>query len=101
MAEIRETVFECCSADNMATFFSSERTWEGRILKLCEKYPDDVKLVAHNQDGSVVVHLPKNWLKVSPPKKVPKRELTEEQREKLRERFQKVRKAKRDSTRTV
>ena len=77
MADIHETVFESVSTDNMATFFSSEYVWEQRALKLAEQYPDDVKLVAHNVDGSVTIHLPKKWFKISPPRKI---NLTDEQK---------------------
>lgn len=54
---------------------------KGRILKLSEHFPDDVKILATNKDGSIFAHIPSKYVKLRAPKV-----LTEEQREKLIER---------------
>ena len=35
-----------------------------------EEYPNDIELIAENQDGSILVHLPAAWLKIRPKKKI-------------------------------
>lgn len=47
--------------------------------------PDEVKLMADNADGFAFFHIPINYIKVSPPRRV-----SEEQREAAKERFQKM-----------
>lgn len=88
MREIRETAFNCVDEDNVASFSTQEKKWVNRALKLAEKYPDEVRIVAQNPDGSVCIHLPKSWFRLAPPVK---RNLTEEQRQALAERMKKAR----------
>jgi predicted N-acetyltransferase YhbS len=52
------------------------------VRKLAEKYPDEVQIVAENEDGSIVAHIPVSYLKISRGKQ----DLTEEQREDKRNR---------------
>lgn len=54
---------------------------KGRVLKLSEQFPDDVKILAINKDGSIFAHVPVKYVKLRAPKI-----LTEEQRAKLIER---------------
>ena len=75
--EIRETCFEFVDVDDVACFSSSDFRWIKKIQKLLEEYPDEVKLIANNEDGSLTVHCPKSWFRVRPPVK---RNYTEEQR---------------------
>lgn len=70
---------------------TGEQKWRNRLAKLHEQYPDEVKLMAANKDGSVFYHIPKDWVKISPPIK---RNLTEEQKAELRDRMMNARKAK-------
>lgn len=86
MADFKETVIGYLNVDDFATFSSGERKWVSKMLKLYETHKDEMKLIAHpdNNDGIIVVHVPKKWLKVSPPRKV---EYTEEQRAALAERL--------------
>lgn len=78
--EIKETSFNYVDVDNIASFTTYERRWINKIKKWEQDYPDKVKVVAENEDGTVCVHLPKQWFKVSPPKKV-----SDEHRERMRE----------------
>lgn len=93
MAELKETVFECVDVDNQATFCSGERKWINKILRLKEKFPDEVEIVCgpDDNDGIILAHVPKSWLKVSPPKKV---DYSEEQRAAAAERLAEARKKK-------
>lgn len=82
-----ETCFNCC--DPKRAFFSSdERKWINRIQRLLEEHPDEMRLIAspEKNDGCIYVELPASWLKVQPPRRI---EMTEEQKEELRERFRK------------
>lgn len=54
---------------------------KGRVLKLTEQHPEDVKILATNKDGSIFAHVPVKYVKLRAP-----RELTEEQRAELIER---------------
>ena len=90
MADFKETAFDYVDVDVTATFCSSERRWINKMIKLSESFPDEVqiKYMPEDNDGVILVHLPKNWLKISPPKKV---NLSEEEREKRAERFREIR----------
>ena len=41
-----------------------------KIKALAEMYPDECEIVAENEDGSILAHVPLGWVKISPPKKV-------------------------------
>lgn len=58
---------------------------KNKILKLAEKRPNEVKIIAKNEDGSIFAHIPINYIKISPP-----REVSDEQREKARQRFKEM-----------
>ena len=96
MSDIKETSIDILGTDNHATFCSSETKWINKILKLKEANPDkvDIRYMPEDNDGMIVTHIPKNWIKVSPPRK---REWTDEQREAAAERLASAR-AKRFET---
>lgn len=80
MADIRETTIEHVSGTDTFTVYSSEQKWINRINKLKSEKPDDVEIL-NRDDGSILVHVPASWVKISP--KV-QRNLTDEQREALK-----------------
>lgn len=82
-----ETCFNYCG--DKGFFSSDERKWIGRVRKLKEKYPDEVRIIAEpeNNDGCIYCELPKEWLKVQPPVK---RNLTDEQRQELSDRMKRT-----------
>ena len=53
-----------------------------KVKKLAAEYPEEVKIRYNNPDGSIVATLPTKYIKISAPKKV-----SEEQREKMRQRI--------------
>lgn len=55
------------------------------LIRLKEQYPDDIKIIAENKDGSICAKLPAKYLKISAPRKV-----SEEQRQAASERFKKM-----------
>ena len=89
MADFKETCVEYIDVDKHATFCSSERKWINKIIKLHQQYPDAVEIlcVPEDNDGVILAHIPKNWMKISPPKKI---NLTEEQRAERAERMRKA-----------
>lgn len=86
-----ETCFNYCS--DQAFFSSDERKWIVRIRKLKEKFPDDITIIAEpeNNDGCIYCKLPPSWLKIGP-KNAPN--LSEEQRQALRDRMLQLNAAK-------
>lgn len=89
--DIKETAFNILSCDDFISFYSSDRYWCARIMKLKEKYPDAITITHMNKDGTFTARLPLGWLKVTPPIK---RNLSDEQRKVLRERCLKMTEAK-------
>jgi hypothetical protein len=91
MAEIKETVFECSGDFKHATITSNEQKWINKIKKLKEQRPEEVDIICLPEDnqGCILVHVPKSWMKLSPPRTV---NYTEEQKEALRERMANARK---------
>ena len=74
-----ETCFNYC--DKGKGYFSSdERRFITKIHKLKQKFPDLVRIIAEpeDNDGCIYCELPTGWLKI-----VPKRELSEEHKQKL------------------
>ena len=89
MADFIETCVEYINVDSYATFCSGERKWANKILKLKAQYPEEVDIITPpEQNGGVVLaHIPKSWLKISPPRKV---NYTDEQKAEIAKRLQKA-----------
>ena len=64
---------------------------KSKLMRYADERPDEVKLMVENNDGSAFFHIPINYIKVSPPRKV-----SEEQREAAGERFRKMWEEKRE-----
>lgn len=63
----------------------SGTAWKSKLMRYAESHPEEVKLIAENKDGSALFHVPVNWIKCSPPRK-----LSEEQKEAAAERFRQM-----------
>lgn len=81
-----ENAIEFLKDQKQATGTFSQGRYISRIRKLAEQYPDECQITAENPDGTIVAHFPVRWIKINPPK-----ELTEEQRAEIAERFKKSR----------
>lgn len=88
--DFRETSVEYISCDDHATFYSSEAKWIRKIKTLQSEYPTDITII-NQDDDSIIVHIPKSWLKIKPPRKMT---LTDEQRAAAAERMSNARKKK-------
>ena len=88
---MKETVVGYIDADDYASFTSAEKKWINKILKLKAEHPDKVDIKAYPEDnqGYIYAHLPKKWLKISPP-----RQMSEEQRAVMAERLKTIRENK-------
>lgn len=69
MEEIRETAWDHIAGDKTATFSTSEKKWIKEIRRLKELYPDEVDIRYENADGSILVHIPYEWMRIRPKKK--------------------------------
>ena len=86
--DFKENNIEWITGDNTMSVTLTSQRHITRIRKLAERKPDEVKIVA-NKDGSIYATLPLSYLKFNPPK-----DLTEEQKEKLREKAKAMNKKK-------
>jgi len=85
MGDIGETSYDHVSGEKYCTATAAEYWSKNMFNKLKEQYPDDITIVAKNEDGSMVVQFPYAWLPRVRPKHT--KNLTEEQRTKLSERM--------------
>lgn len=78
-----ETCFNYTTRDK-AFFSSDERKFITKVRKLKEKYPDKVRIIKESDesDGCIYCELPVEWFKL-----YPKREVSDEQKEKARVRM--------------
>ena len=94
MEAYNETVIETKGSRDEWTVCTGQMVWKNRLAKLAKENPDDVKLMITNLDGSVVYHVPRNWVKISPPRKV---NMTDGQKAVAAERLRKYRESKTES----
>lgn len=80
-----ENTIEFTKDSERATVTFSQGRYKTRIKKLAKSHPEECRIVAENQDGSLCAHIPVEWVKISPPKAV-----SELQRETSRRNISKV-----------
>ena len=88
--ENNENMIEFISGTRSATVTFTNRKHISRIKQLYEERGDEFRYYHENKDGSVCAKIPLKWIKVnagSKPGTRTKREMTEEQKEALRERL--------------
>lgn len=78
----QENVVEFLRDAKTATVSFSQGRYIGKIKKLAEQYPEDVQII-HENRGSIVAHIPVSYVRIGKPKQM---NLTDEQKEILRER---------------
>lgn len=72
-------------SDTASITVPSGTALKSKLQRLAKENPDEVKIIKENFDGSLFTHIPVNYIKISPPKKV-----SDEQREAAGERFRKM-----------
>ena len=81
-----ENAIEWLDSRDKATVTLHGGRLKNRVLRLAEEYPDEVE-IRREPDGNggfLVAKIPVKWVKITPPRKI---ELTDEQKEELRERI--------------
>lgn len=78
MAELKENAIEWLNGQDTITLTLNQGKYINKVKRLASKFPDRVKIVAENSDGSLCAKLPLSALKLN---MTEPRELTEEQRE--------------------
>ena len=83
---VTDNVIEFRLNEDTATVTFCQQRFITKIRKLAEKFPDECKIIAENKDGSIMAHIPVKWIRISNLSK----NLTEEQREEIAERFKSI-----------
>ena len=83
MEASNENCIEWISNQHSITCTFSQLKWVNKVKQLQNKHPDKVKIVAENEDGSIVAKMPIKALKLS----IIERDLSEEKREELSKSF--------------
>lgn len=85
--DFHENVIEWYNGQDVICVTLSQKRLINKVMKLANSYPNEVRIDKINDDGTVLCHLPLSYLKFQRP-----RELSEEEKQKARERFEKYRK---------
>ena len=65
----RETIINFNNAESTATYYTLNYHKRRELLKLAEKFPDDVRIT--KDDGNVLEAVfPKKWIKIRPPAQI-------------------------------
>ena len=88
MSRNMENCVEFISGDLTCTASFTNQKHINRMKKLYEKNKEEFSYLVENADGSICAKFPLSWLKITPPTK---REMTEEEKELLRQRLAEVR----------
>lgn len=81
-----ENVIEFEKNAKVATVTFCQGRFVSKVAKLAKEYPNEVEIKSVKK-GSIVAHLPADWVKISPPKKVKPKDYTEEERKAIGERL--------------
>ena len=87
-----EVTVEFVKGEKYLTWYSDDFATIRHMKKLCDEYPDEVYIVAE-EDDYMTMRVPINWFREPKPKA--KREMTEEQRIAAKERLANARSLKR------
>lgn len=87
---MRETDIEYVVGEPTLTVYTAEQKHVRKIKEYISEYPDEVKVLNENADGSMVVKMPASWMRFPKPPKI--MNYTEEQRQEMAERLAAYRK---------
>ena len=82
MSELRENAIEWINGQDKVTVTLSQERYISKVKRLADKFPEEVEIVKENKDGTLLAHIPLNYIKINRAS----RDLTEEEREELAER---------------
>lgn len=83
---MNENVLEFTRNAETATVTFCQGRYITRIRELAKTKPDECRIIAENPDGSIMAHIPTEWIRISP-----KKELSEETKADLAERLKTMR----------
>lgn len=85
---MRENCIEWIEGDKTMTVTTYRKGLIRKIKAISEEKPEEVEIIKENKDGSICVHAPLSYLQISPKRT---HNISEERRQELRERFEKIR----------
>lgn len=91
MWDVKENVIEFLLNQKIMTLTLTQRKLVNKVMDLANEWPEEVKVLHINEDGSIYAQMPTNYLKLNRPFR---RELTEEEKERNRENLEKGREQK-------
>ena len=96
MDRVIDYCFEWILGEATASVTFSQKKFVNKLKKLAKQYPDNVEIIAENEDGSICAHVPVSWFKFSPPKKG--RTFTDEERAEAAERMKNAREKRKNES---
>lgn len=91
--EFKEFNLNIVNTDDLASVTAFQPKLINQLKKLVEEYPDEVRMVANNKNGTCVFYLPKSFCHVSFSKRT-RKEMTDEQKAAAAERMKKYHESK-------
>ena len=82
-----ENMIEFLANAKTATVTFTNSKYIKKMKELYESHPDDFKFFIINDDGSLCAKIPLKWVRISAGRTGTKREMTDEQKEELRQRL--------------
>ena len=67
---VNENVIEFLKDQERAIVTFSQGRYKTVIERLAERFPDECQVVARNKDGSLLAHVPTEWVKIRPNKAI-------------------------------
>ena len=92
---MNENVIEFLRDEKTATVTFSQRKYIKKIRDLAQRFPEECIILKENEDGSILAHIPVKWIKINNSQHKP-REISDEEREVLRERMKLARQKRKD-----
>ena len=81
---VQENCIEWIRGSQTATVTFPKSRFSTKVTKLAEQYPDEVQICHVNKDGSIVAHIPVDYVTIRKPVKL---DLTDEERQRRRDRL--------------
>ena len=72
------SIYRTKDDDMWEVSFASNSKLKNRLLKLAKEYPDEVKGLIENEDGSVYAWIPISWVKINRSKRSDETQMSEE-----------------------
>lgn len=66
----RENVIEWITDSKRVTLTLSQRRMITKVERYAKENPDECQITYRNSDGSICAHVPVDWVKISPKRKV-------------------------------